>query len=761
MGKLKRKKRARRKTAIEGAGQPTQASEALETEARLRNIIEKHRTMGDSGQLRHYLEKLAALLQSQPHRLAEARHAAEQALTAAHSTLDPTATWTICGVLAGILEQEAKGASDVRRSALLAQASYYRQLNEYAPQFVIALAQSKDFGQARALVLGRLGCCFHLAGRPELAVQAMQEALVIANEMSPDDMTQGLRAMVHLQLADALAALGQHSEAKHSCETALLISRELLDCRGQALAQGRLGTFALLEGKRDEALICLRSALSLAQKFSATSLEAIAWYQIGRILREQHEWEDAEHHYLEAARLLEAGNDQRGVAQLRNELAVLRAQAGSSHAGQAADPTASPSAAKVEGGSVPSSAENDQEFQIRLHDHISTEYAFEPNLLIDGWQEDRITHWTPSNETLTEDVRPLMIPCARVYLDETGAVRIALPQGELCAERQPGYTAMRRLRREVRVSGNSRLIWDLIREMDGSRTIAEILTRLPVHKRASAARLLTALAAVRAVDVSGRAVGRFLHTATKKGVLPAGGLVGDEILSLATDGDYRIYPDVPQLPLHPSIPEGLRSFRALTRARRSRRDYSGISVGRLELEALLDTACGVTGSTQWAGRETKLRAYPSSGALYAVEIYLLALQVDGLDPGIYHYRVVENMLEVVKPTLDRQAILGAMLPMERKMVGGSAAMLCLTGNFPRHERKYGEGGYRMLIAEAGHISQNVVLGATALGLAARPFGGVFDALLNAELGLDQNNEEFLLAVLIGRAGGEQNTSRSF
>jgi nitroreductase len=56
----------------------------------------------------------------------------------------------------------------------------------------------------------------------------------------------------------------------------------------------------------------------------------------------------------------------------------------------------------------------------------------------------------------------------------------------------------------------------------------------------------------------------------------------------------------------------------------------------------------------------------------------------------------------------------------------------------------------MLVAEAGHLSQNLVLAATALELGARPFGGVFDDLLNHELGLDSSDEQFLLSVLVGR-----------
>jgi SagB-type dehydrogenase family enzyme len=152
---------------------------------------------------------------------------------------------------------------------------------------------------------------------------------------------------------------------------------------------------------------------------------------------------------------------------------------------------------------------------------------------------------------------------------------------------------------------------------------------------------------------------------------------------------------------------------------------------------------------RWAGREVKLRAYPSSGALYAVEIYPVVFRVDGLGPAVYHYRAVESVLEVVRPRIDPASVVGAALPVERGMVAAAAAHVCLAGCFRRHERKYGEGGYRMLVAEAGHISENLILAATALGLGARPFGGVFDDLLNHELGLDGPDEQFLLAVLVG------------
>jgi SagB-type dehydrogenase family enzyme len=249
--------------------------------------------------------------------------------------------------------------------------------------------------------------------------------------------------------------------------------------------------------------------------------------------------------------------------------------------------------------------------------------------------------------------------------------------------------------------------------------------------------------------VSGRPVGRFIHWSTRKGVVPAGGLEGDEVLRLATGVEQRS-DEPPRLPLGTAIPERLRPFHALTRSRRSTRDYRGGALRREELDALLTTACGVTGSLRWSGGEVKLRAYPSSGALYSVGVYPVVFRVEGLEPAVHRFDADGPAIEVVGPRLDPGRFVRAALPMEREMVAGIAVMVCLTGVFPRHERKYGEGGYRMLVAEAGHVSQNLVLAATALGLSARPFGGVFDSLINQALGLDESREQFLLAVVVGR-----------
>jgi SagB-type dehydrogenase family enzyme len=478
--------------------------------------------------------------------------------------------------------------------------------------------------------------------------------------------------------------------------------------------------------------VCLREAISntatLAPSAGVKGLGGALQSDLGNTLRAIGLETDAAEAYEAALRIAEELQDVRGQAYASQQLGRVFQESRQRNEGSA--------------------------FEITLYEDLMTDYVFETDLLVDGPRERRIVRWTEEPNPSDDGVRPMLPPAARTWMDDEGAIRFSLPLWEPVVERHPSCTSVRRIRREVAVAGQPAVLWRLVREMDGARPVAEILSGLPPSERVVGARMLAALAATGAIDVSGRPIGQFLHLATKKGVWPGGGLEGDAVLRLATDGNYCLYPEAPRIGVSQSVPDRLRAFHALTRSRRSSRHYCGLALGRGDFDALLHTACGVTGEMRWAGREVKLRAYPSSGALYAVDIYPVVFRVEGLEPAVYHYRAVDDVLEVVRPCIDPSVLVSAALPVEREMVAGVAALFCLTGCFPRHERKYGQGGYRMLVAEAGHISQNLILAATALGLSARPFGGVFDALLNRDLGLDGAEEQFLLAVLVGHTGGE-------
>jgi SagB-type dehydrogenase family enzyme len=392
------------------------------------------------------------------------------------------------------------------------------------------------------------------------------------------------------------------------------------------------------------------------------------------------------------------------------------------------------------------------EIAVEIDDEIITDFVFNGELVIDGPRR-RETRLITEAPELADSAR-LMLPLgARSIANDRATMSILLPLGEPNIEQHSHALCLERRRREVTVVGDARPAWHLLRLLDGEREFRAVLAALAPDEREGAARLAALLVAAGGVDASGRAVAAWLHSATKKGVFPAGDLTEQSVLRQLTDGDYRIYSGRPMQRLNRDVPSPLSELFALTRRRRSSNHYDGRSIRRVELEAILDTACGVTGELRWAERRVALRAYPSSGGLYAVEVYPVVFAVDALLQGVYHYRSLDGTL-IELNAAEHARFVAAAVPEQRAMMRGAAAMICLTGRFFRHERKYGQGGYRMLAAEAGHISQNLILAATALGLAARPCGGVFDELLNRLLGVG-GDEQFLLSVLVGHASDEE------
>ena len=192
------------------------------------------------------------------------------------------------------------------------------------------------------------------------------------------------------------------------------------------------------------------------------------------------------------------------------------------------------------------------------------------------------------------------------------------------------------------------------------------------------------------------------------------------------------------------------SLSSVLRQRRSPTSYDSSPVSMDNLGQLLGGACGVTGELVMPGRRLLLRAYPSPGALYTVDVYLMPTRVDGLPNGVFRYDPERHALVTVH---DRRVDpISFCLPDVRAVVGGIAAFIALSISLPRATRKYGDESYRILVAEAGCIAENLVLVAHALGLRAGPFTGVFDSLVDQAIGLHPEEARFVVGVLIGREG---------
>jgi SagB-type dehydrogenase family enzyme len=186
--------------------------------------------------------------------------------------------------------------------------------------------------------------------------------------------------------------------------------------------------------------------------------------------------------------------------------------------------------------------------------------------------------------------------------------------------------------------------------------------------------------------------------------------------------------------------------------RRSVRSYSGDSLSLAELSQILFAAQGVTGSR--GGR--LLRAAPSAGGTYPMEVYVAVNRVGGLEPGIYHYLPENHEIELTKSGPQGDSLASACLG--QSMPAEAAISIILTAVPERTTARYGSRGIRYIHMEAGHISQNVCLQATSLGLGAVPVGAFDDAALGRLLGIDGEEELALYVNCVGKVERERGDS---
>lgn len=191
------------------------------------------------------------------------------------------------------------------------------------------------------------------------------------------------------------------------------------------------------------------------------------------------------------------------------------------------------------------------------------------------------------------------------------------------------------------------------------------------------------------------------------------------------------------------------------RERRSGRSFAETELALADLATLLHAAYGVTHRSALPdGRHGQpLRAVPSGGALYPLELYVLAQRVAHVDRGLWHYDPLRHVLErlPLRSTHD-PAVLGAY----PELLEPAAAVVLVTAMFWRTRFKYALRGYRFALLEAGHLAQNLLLAAAALRLAAVPVGGVYDARVEQLLGVDGVDESLVYVLSVGRdAQGER------
>lgn len=155
-----------------------------------------------------------------------------------------------------------------------------------------------------------------------------------------------------------------------------------------------------------------------------------------------------------------------------------------------------------------------------------------------------------------------------------------------------------------------------------------------------------------------------------------------------------------------------------------------------------------------------LRTSPSSGALFATELYVLALEVPGVAAGAWHYAAEAHALHrlpaslaAAAPGLDSASLRAAIGPLA--LSPRCAALVVASAVFARSGHKYGDRTYRYVLADLGHLLENLRVATAAAGGGEVQLLAAFDDIaIGRALGLEARHEGVLAvaAITVGSAG---------
>ena len=180
--------------------------------------------------------------------------------------------------------------------------------------------------------------------------------------------------------------------------------------------------------------------------------------------------------------------------------------------------------------------------------------------------------------------------------------------------------------------------------------------------------------------------------------------------------------------------------------RRSRRQFSMTALALKELSFLLWATQGIR---EQIGAGHARRTVPSAGARHALETYLCALNVDGLDVGFYRYLPVEHQLLV--EYRDRKAAERISPAVFRQdWMSGAAAVLVWSAIPYRMEWRYGLAAHKVILLDAGHVCQNLYLACEAIGAGTCAVAAYDQELMDELLRIDGKDEFIIYMAAVGK-----------
>jgi SagB-type dehydrogenase family enzyme len=151
--------------------------------------------------------------------------------------------------------------------------------------------------------------------------------------------------------------------------------------------------------------------------------------------------------------------------------------------------------------------------------------------------------------------------------------------------------------------------------------------------------------------------------------------------------------------------------------RRSVRSFRNDPLDIAEISQILWSAQGITSPRGF-------RTAPSAGALYPLELYVVAGNIKNLSSAIYRYKTDDHLLLEIVSGDHRSELSRAAL--RQSSIKKAPAVLLFCAVYERTAGKYGQRGIRYVHMEVGHAAQNACLQAIALGLNTAVIGAFSD-----------------------------------
>jgi SagB-type dehydrogenase family enzyme len=185
--------------------------------------------------------------------------------------------------------------------------------------------------------------------------------------------------------------------------------------------------------------------------------------------------------------------------------------------------------------------------------------------------------------------------------------------------------------------------------------------------------------------------------------------------------------------------EGKVSLEETMVRRRSVRRYRREPLDLSQLSQILWSAQGITA-------KGRLRAVPSAGATYPLEVFVVVgsqgvivrepkQSPAELQAGVYRYQVDSHSLNLHKAAELRHDLARATLGQEFIIDAPVDIVLCAL--YHRTSGRYGKRAERYVHMEVGHAGQSIHLQAIALGLATVEVGAFHDEEVREVLGLEE------------------------